>query len=297
MGSLDSVSSQGWFQGPPIMGPPYGKLPIPFPYQSHWSSAGIWKDHQSIRKDPTAVTSCWCWVAKACRVWAHVSLMHPEVHQWEPCCQAEVFVKYLSKPQVLHNMVHLGRVSQKRKHHIVSPRSAQVSRNWPQIFRSSKSLPQTVIYLAVEKTHTEYQNISPMRLKCWHLGKAGHLTQKVPKLSFRWWHLIELFEHVFHFEFCAFGFWTHLFGVGYPHPWKSSFEHILSSSPGEPSSLGVESTDFGERHRFRRRGDGPIVPRRAVCYPYLCFICSKLSVILVTASWLRAVLSCLLGFG
>ena len=23
---------QGWFQGLPIMGPPYGKLPIPFPY-------------------------------------------------------------------------------------------------------------------------------------------------------------------------------------------------------------------------------------------------------------------------
>ena len=27
--------NQGWFQGPPIMGPPYGKLPILFPYHSH----------------------------------------------------------------------------------------------------------------------------------------------------------------------------------------------------------------------------------------------------------------------
>ena len=27
-----SAKNQGKFQGPPIMGPPYGKLPIPFPY-------------------------------------------------------------------------------------------------------------------------------------------------------------------------------------------------------------------------------------------------------------------------
>ena len=27
--------NQGKFQGPPIMGPPYGKLPILFPYHSH----------------------------------------------------------------------------------------------------------------------------------------------------------------------------------------------------------------------------------------------------------------------
>ena len=26
---------QGWFEQLPIMGPPYGKLPIPFPYHSH----------------------------------------------------------------------------------------------------------------------------------------------------------------------------------------------------------------------------------------------------------------------
>ncbi len=26
---------QGWFQGPPIMGPSYGKFPILFPYHSH----------------------------------------------------------------------------------------------------------------------------------------------------------------------------------------------------------------------------------------------------------------------
>ena len=28
----DAPSSQGWFQGPPILGPPFGKLPILFPY-------------------------------------------------------------------------------------------------------------------------------------------------------------------------------------------------------------------------------------------------------------------------
>ena len=27
--------NQGWFQGPPILGPPYGKLPTLFPYHSH----------------------------------------------------------------------------------------------------------------------------------------------------------------------------------------------------------------------------------------------------------------------
>ena len=30
-----SLQDQGRFQGPPIMGPPYGKLPILFPYHSH----------------------------------------------------------------------------------------------------------------------------------------------------------------------------------------------------------------------------------------------------------------------
>ncbi len=34
IGQLGCVNQrkQGKFQGPPIMGPPYGKLPIPFPY-------------------------------------------------------------------------------------------------------------------------------------------------------------------------------------------------------------------------------------------------------------------------
>ena len=33
--SVKTTSNQGWFQGPPIMGLPYGKLPILFPYHSH----------------------------------------------------------------------------------------------------------------------------------------------------------------------------------------------------------------------------------------------------------------------
>ena len=31
----EKLQVQGWFQGPPTMGPPYGKLPILFPYHSH----------------------------------------------------------------------------------------------------------------------------------------------------------------------------------------------------------------------------------------------------------------------
>ena len=34
-GSKKPAVGQGWFQGIPIMGPPYGKLPILFPYHSH----------------------------------------------------------------------------------------------------------------------------------------------------------------------------------------------------------------------------------------------------------------------
>ena len=30
-----ALLGQGWFQGPPLMGPSYGKLPILFPYHSH----------------------------------------------------------------------------------------------------------------------------------------------------------------------------------------------------------------------------------------------------------------------
>ena len=32
---MKMVALQWDFQGPPIMGPPYGKLPILFPYHSH----------------------------------------------------------------------------------------------------------------------------------------------------------------------------------------------------------------------------------------------------------------------
>ena len=32
---IGNILNQWDFQGPPIMGPPYGKLPILFPYHSH----------------------------------------------------------------------------------------------------------------------------------------------------------------------------------------------------------------------------------------------------------------------
>ena len=34
-GDLWECLIQGWFQGPPVMGPLYGKFPILFPYHSH----------------------------------------------------------------------------------------------------------------------------------------------------------------------------------------------------------------------------------------------------------------------
>ena len=55
---------QGWFQGPPIMGPRYGKLPILFPYHSHILSDSYGNSmgpayHKGVPEDPREIFVGW----------------------------------------------------------------------------------------------------------------------------------------------------------------------------------------------------------------------------------------------
>lgn len=90
------------------------------------------------------------------------------------------------------------------------------------------------------------------RLKCWHLAKKQEISLKSPKTTSRWWHLVELLNMYFTWNFFAHlhsGNNKHLFGGDAHVPGRSARPFQQPSSFCE-----VESTDFGERHRFRRRG-------------------------------------------
>ena len=105
-------------------------------------------------------------------------------------------------------------------------------------FRSSKSLPQTVIYLATATKKNKKHTLQ--RHKCWHLVKKQDISLKSPKTTSRWWHLVELLDMYFTWNFSAHldsGNDKHLFGDDAHIPGRSARPFQ------QPSILGFSRID------------------------------------------------------